>query len=167
MADNMAEEDAKQLYDLHFKYFSTHPRFKTVMKKREREQKPFTLDRFKMMFKGKLIFRYDSMNDQNYNMMKIYEYFECKNMSDLLHIYTLEDGMLLALIMSNIFERMYGALGLDPTNFASTAKYSYVSCKRIMNMTMQTIPNGRVFNAVVEMKRAGFSMIKKQVSLAF
>ena len=35
MADNMAEEDVKQLYDLHFKYFSTHPRFKTVMKKRE------------------------------------------------------------------------------------------------------------------------------------
>ena len=73
---------------------------------------------------------------------------------------------MLALIMSNTFERMYSALGLDPTNFASTAKYSYVSCKRIMNMTMQTIPNGRVFNAIVEMKRAGFSMIKKQVSLA-
>ena len=76
-----------------------------------------------MMFKGKLIFPYESMNDldwlmidsdelpgieefmnntigrkdptgeQYYNMMKIYEYFECKNMSDLLHIYTLEDGM--------------------------------------------------------------------------
>ena len=31
---------------------------------------------------------------------------------------------------------------------------------------MQTIPNGRVFNTIVQMKRAGFSMIKKQVSLA-
>ena len=99
-------------------------------------------------------------------MAEIYTYFNCKNMSDLLHLYTLEDGMLLALIMSNIFERMNEALGLDPTNFASTAKYSYIACKRLMNINMQTIPNARVFNAIVEMKRAGFSIIKKQVSLA-
>ena len=74
--------------------------------------------------------------------------------------------MLLALIMSIIFETMHKALGLDPFNFASTAKYSYVSCKRLMNMNMQTIPNTTVFNAILEMKRAGFSMIRKEVSLA-
>ena len=77
-------------------------------------------------------------------------------MSDLLHIYTLEDGMLLALIISNTFVTMYNTLGLDPTNFASTAKFSYTACKRIMGMTMQTIPNGLVFNCISEMKRAGF-----------
>ena len=196
MASGMSEEDLRELYELHYSYFTKHPRFKATMKKREKEKKPFTYDLFKLMFKGKLIFPYDSMNDLDWlmidsdelpgieefmnnamgskdptgeqyaNMMKIYEYFECKNMPDLLHIYTLEDRMLLALIMSNTFERMSSAIGLDPTNFASTAKYSYMSCKRIMNMVMQTIPNARVFNAILQMKRAGFSMIKKQVSLA-
>ena len=108
----------------------------------------------------------DPTGEEYCNMAEIYTYFDCKTMADLLHIYTIEDGMLLAIIMSNTFERMYASLGLDPTNFASTAKYSYVSCKRLMHMIMQTIPNGRVFNTIVQMKRAGFSMIKKQVSLA-
>ena len=148
------------------------------------------------MFKGKLIFPYEAMDDidwvlktseklpciesfmknrmgkttvteeQYLNMSRIYDYFGCKTMSDLLHIYTLEDGMLLAVIMSNTFQEMYESLGLDPTNFTSTAKFSYIACKRLSNLKMQTIPNGRVFNCIVEMKRAGFSMVKKQVSLA-
>lgn len=154
------------------------------------------MDFFKNNFKGKLIFPYEDMNDidwvhkpsdklphievfmqnklgkkeitaeQYINMSNIYDYFECKNMSDLLHIYTLEDGMLLAIIMSNTFQDMYEALGLDPTNFTSTAKYSYIACKRLMNLNMQTIPNGRVFNCIADMKRAGFAMVKKQVSIA-
>ena len=66
----------------------------------------------------------------------------------------------------SVIERMTSALGLDLTNFASTAKYSYVLCKRMMNMIMQTVPNGRVYSTIREMMRAGFSMIKKQVSLA-
>ena len=151
---------------------------------------------FTSVFKGKLIFPYETLADLDWlmiesdelpdledfmcnklgskdptleqynNMSKIYTYFGCTTMGDLLHVYTLEDGMLLALIMSNIFERMNDALGLDPTNFASTEKYSYVSCKRLMNMTLQTIPSARVFNAVVELKRAGYSLVKKQVTLA-
>lgn len=196
MAEQMSERDINQLYQLHIQYLSTSPNFKNVMKKRRKEGNSFTFDLFKSMFSGKLIFCYDSADDidwlmkkskelppieefvsnkmgkkpptaeQYINMRKIYEYFECSSMSDLLHLYTLEDGMLLALIMSNTFEDMYGALGLDPTNFASTAKFSYVACKRLMNLNMQTIPNGRIFNCIVEMKRAGFSMVKKQVSIA-
>ena len=124
MVSNMLEEDVKQLYDLHYKYFSTHPRFKPTLRKREKQNNAFTFTLFKTMFKGKLIFPYESMNDLDWlmidsdelpgieefmnnklgakdptgeqycNMMKIYDYFECKNMADLLHIYTLEDGML-------------------------------------------------------------------------
>lgn len=196
MAQQMNERDVEQLYQLHVRYFSTSPNFKKVMLQRHREGNPFTYDLFKSMFNGKLIFPYDSFDDidwlvkeskelpaiedfmknkmgkkpptaeQYLNMQKIYEYFDCSSMSDLLHLYTLEDGMLLALIMSNTFEDMHDALGLDPSNFASTAKFSYVACKRLMNLNMQTIPNGRVFNCIVEMKRAGFSMVKKQVSIA-
>lgn len=42
-------------------------------------------------------------------------------MSDLLHLDTFEDGMLLAMIISNTFEDMLNLLGLHPTNFAKTA----------------------------------------------
>ena len=196
MAEQMNERDVKQLYQLHMQYFSTSLRFKGVMRRREREGNPFSFDLFKSMFRGKLIFCYDSADDidwlmkkskelpsieefmvnkmgkkpptaeQYLNMSKIYEYFDCSSMSDLLHLYTLEDGMLLALIMSNTFQDMHDSLGLDPSNFASTAKFSYVACKRLMNLNMQTIPNGRIFNCIVEMKRAGFSMVKNQVSIA-
>ena len=68
--------------------------------------------------------------------------------------------------MSNTFVTMYNKLRLDPTNFASTAKFSYTACKRITGMTMQTIPNGSVFNCIGEMKRASFSMVKRQISIA-
>ena len=190
MAKEMNSNDIEELYELHVRYFKTNTQFKVVLKNREREGKPFTLDRFKSMFRGKLFFPYDSFGDidwlycksetlpeieafcenkmgtewptaQEYlNMVEIYKYFECSTMSDLLHIYTLEDGMLLALIMSNTFVTMYNTLGLDPTNFASTAKFSYTACKRITGMTMQTIPNRSVFNCIGEMKRASFSMVK-------
>ncbi|XP_066931070.1 uncharacterized protein [Clytia hemisphaerica] len=196
MASQMNERDIEQLFELHLSYFQRSKRFKHVLERREREGRPFDLDFFKNNFKGKLIFPYEDMNDidwvhkpsdklphievfmqnklgkkeitaeQYINMSNIYDYFECKNMSDLLHIYTLEDGMLLAIIMSNTFQDMYEALGLDPTNFTSTAKYSYIACKRLMNLNMQTIPNGRVFNCIADMKRAGFAMVKKQVSIA-
>ena len=104
--------------------------------------------------------------EQYTNMGKIYEHFKCKNMSNLLHIYTLENGMLLVIIMSDTFRDIHEALALDPSNFASTAKYSHIAYKGLMNLKMQTIPNGRVFNCITEMKRAGFSMVKKQVSVA-
>ena len=196
MADQMNERDIRQLYELHLFYFTNSTNFKQILREREREGNPFTFEFFKDTFKGKLIFPYEDMDDidwtttpatdipsiecfmknklnkttiteeQYSNMSRIFKYFNCKTLSDLLHIYTLEDGMLLAIIMSNTFQDMYESLGLDPTNFTSTAKYSYIACKRLMNLNMQTIPNGRIFNCVVEMKRAGFSMVKKQVSVA-
>ena len=194
MAKEMTREDLIDLYKLHYTYFERHPTFKAALKRRADEGEEFNFVKFKEMFRGKLLFPYQSMNDldwlmiesdnippieefrnnvfgkegptqEAYNAMnKIYHYFECETMSDLLHIYTLEDGMLLACIMSNTFVRMYDALGLDPTNFTSTAKYSYVSAKRLTNMSMQTIPNARVFDCIVKMKRAGFSMTKKQIA---
>ena len=196
MADQMNERDIQHLYQLHLNYFQNAPNFKKALKKREEEGHPFSYAFFKDTFKGKLIFPYEDMDDidwtttpatdipciesfmknklgkstitedQYNNMSRIFKYFECQTLSDLLHIYTLEDGMLLAVIMSNTFQDMYESLGLDPTNFASTAKYSYIACKRLMNLNMQTIPNGRIFHCITEMKRAGFSMVKKQVSIA-
>ena len=54
--------------------------------------------------------------DQYLNMSRIYTYFKCQSVSDLLHNYTLEDCMLLVVIMSNTLEDMYNTLGLDPSN---------------------------------------------------
>ena len=195
MAKEMTNDDLANLFKLHYSYFASHPKFKGAMQRRAKEDNnEFTFSKFKEMFRGKLLFPYQSMNDLDWLMIEsdnippieefrnnvfgkegptqeaydamnnIYHYFECKTMSDLLHVYTLEDGMLLACIMSNTFVRMYDALGLDPTNFTSTAKYSYVSAKRLTNMSMQTIPNARVFDCIVKMKRAGFSMTKKQIT---
>ena len=72
--------------------------------------------------------------------------------------------MLLATVMSNTFTRIWDDLKLDPSHYISAPAFSFRCCKRLMNFQMQTIPNSRVFNAVVAMK--SFSEIKKQVSLA-
>ena len=106
------------------------------------------------------------IDDVYTNMQEIYSYFECASMGDLLHLYTLEDGMLLALIMSNSFVKMHESLGLDPANFSSTAKFSYVACKRLTGLQMQTVPNQRVFDIVQYQKRAGYSVIGREVSVA-
>ena len=63
MATNMIDEDINQLYQLHYSYFTTSTRFKSVTKRRQIEKNPFTLKLFKTMFKGKLLFPYESMND--------------------------------------------------------------------------------------------------------
>ena len=63
MAEEMNSSDIEELYKLHVRYFKTNTQFKVVLKNREREGKPFTLDRFKSMFIGKLIFPYDSFED--------------------------------------------------------------------------------------------------------
>ena len=63
IATNMPDNDVEQLYKLHLDYFSKSPRFKAALKKRSRESNPFTLSLFKSMFKGKLLFPYESMND--------------------------------------------------------------------------------------------------------
>ena len=167
-----------------------------MLKQREKEGRPFDESMFTSMFKGKLIFPYEEVTDLDWlfgkrselmpiecfqknkmnnkkitkdayeNMVSIFNYFGCKSNSDLLHLYTLEDGILLAIILSNTFEMVQKEMQLDPTNYVSTAKFSYTACKRSMNTVMQTIPNGRLYDCICRMKRAGFSMIKKNITLA-
>lgn len=98
-------------------------------------------------------------------MAKIYAYFECKNMADLLHIYTLEDGILLAVKLSMSFEEMYCRVGVDPTHFTSAAKFSYTLSKRMTKSNVLTVPDSSVFEVVQSMRRAGFSLTKNQVTL--
>ena len=70
MAKDMIEEDVKQLYMLHLRYFESCPCFKSILKRRDKEGKPFTCELFKSMFKGKLIFPYDAMDDLNWLMVE-------------------------------------------------------------------------------------------------
>ena len=63
-------------------------------------------------------------------------------------------------------QHMLNILGLDLTNFTKTAKFSYMACKRLMNLNMKSIPNSHVFNYILKLKGAGFSMVKEQVSIS-
>ena len=215
LASLLTSEDMKTLYQMHLRYFKTVKTFRQALEKREREGNAFTYEMFAKMFRGKLIFPYDSVTDLDWlfresdelppmeefldntlkkdfgdrllskeelerkrqksreefqvpydNMKKIYKFFECKNMSDLSHLYTLEDGIILALAMSSAFLVLHKDTGVDATNFFSTARYTYTTMKRNTGAIFQTVPNGRVYQCLKQMKRAGFSQIKRQISVA-
>ena len=57
MAKDMIEEDVKQLYMLHLRYFESCPRFKSILKRGDKEGKLFTCELFKSMFKVNLPLR--------------------------------------------------------------------------------------------------------------
>lgn len=72
LGEGLTEKETKAMYEDHLRYFKTHPRWKSVLKKQSEEGRGFTLERFNTFFKGKLIFPYDSFTDFDCIL-----YFDC------------------------------------------------------------------------------------------